>query len=111
MSATRDPPRIDDDARRDQPDVEVGEADDDEARPGPAVVATVQLVRPGPEAEAERRAVERVEVAADEVARRVAAERVAGEGDDVREHDRGPEADAEATVKSERPDGGPPQER
>src|SRR5258708_39559549 len=86
ISAPRNPPRSDDDPGRDEPDVEVGEADDDEARPGPPVVPPVQLVRPGPEAEAERGAVERVEVPADEVACRVAAGRgPRGEGEG-REH-------------------------
>src|SRR2546428_7084547 len=106
-----DPPWIVEDAHREKADVEVGEGDDDEARPGPARVPRVQPVGERPEPEAQRLSVEAVEIAAEEIAHRVAGERVAGEEQDVREHDERPETDAEPSAEVEREDRVPPQER
>src|SRR5438132_4801940 len=93
-----DPPWIVEDAHREKAYVEVGEGDDDEARPGPARVPRVQPVGERPEPEAQRLSVEAVEIAAEEIAHRVAGERVAGKEQEGREHDERPEPDADTAV-------------
>src|SRR5260370_573628 len=84
--------RIDDDAGRQEANVQVGQGDGDEARPGPALVEQVEPGRPPPEAVAHLSAAaarEAVELPADEVPQRVTRQRIAREERHVDRHDRG----------------------
>src|SRR5262245_39064319 len=110
LGALQDP-RIVEDAGRGEPDVEVGEEHGDEADPGPLRVAQVEPpdAEPRLPADAGRaRASEAVELAADQVPRRVAAERERREADHVDEQHERAEADAQlvrpaAGLEDERP--------
>src|SRR5207249_7306321 len=95
---------------REESDVRVSAADDDEARPGPARVPRVQGIGPAPQAEPERLAVEGIEVPTDEIPQGVAARRVPRQEDHVREHEDRAEPDAEVAVEVEREKYVPPQE-
>ncbi len=86
------------------PDVEIDEADGDEAGPGEEHVAFVEKSNETPgrvPRRAERRTRKTIEFAADDVAQGVAGKSVRGEKDDVDEHDQGAEAHTEFAVEVE----------
>src|SRR5690349_20848381 len=100
-SVTRDPAlepdlRVGQEPRLERPDVDVGERDRDEARPGPPHVVPVEVRQPLPERVADaasRGAGEAVDPPADEVPQRVARERVAGQERRVEEEHHATEPD------------------
>src|SRR5882724_3577113 len=91
-------------AGSEHPDVEIGEADGDQAGPGEEHVALVEEAKKAPAGMARRSeggAGETIEFAADDVAKRVAGEGVSREKNDVDEHDQSAEADAEFAAEEE----------
>src|SRR5436190_16425845 len=88
-------PIIRPDAQRAEPDVEVGEADGEEAGPCPEHVPPVEAAHARVGGETERRARELVDAAARDMSHRMAAEQVAAEQEDVRREQQRAEADAE----------------
>jgi hypothetical protein len=91
-------------AGSEHPDVEVGEADRDEAGPGEDHVALVEKAKKAPSGVARRAeggAGETIEFAANDMPQRVAGEGVSREKDDVHEHDQSAKADAEFATEIE----------
>src|SRR5882724_11711757 len=91
-------------AGSEHPDVEIGEADGDEAGPGKDHVTFVEQAKEAPcgvARNAERGARETIELSADDVTKRVTGKSVGGEENDVDEHDECAEADAEFAAEEE----------
>src|SRR5260221_1989954 len=91
-------------AGSEHPDVEIGEADGDEAGPGEDHVTFIEQAKETPcrvARNAERGAGETIELSADDVTKRVAGERVEREEADIQEHDYCAEADAEFAAEEE----------
>ena len=100
-------------AGSEHPDVEIGEADGDEAGPGEDHVTFIEQAKEAPcrvARNAERSARETIELSADDVTKRVAGESVESEEADVDEHDECAEADVECAVEIESFDGVVPEE-
>src|SRR6478736_5665017 len=96
--------RVRDDPEREHPDVDVGERDRQQARPGPRHVVPVERGDPLPERVprlAPPRAREAVELAADDVPQRVARERIAAQQGGVEAQDEHPQPDPDAAARRE----------
>src|SRR5438876_9936715 len=86
------------------PDVEIGEADGDEAGPGEDHVTFIEQAKKAPgrvARNAERGAGKTIELSADDMTKRVTGKGVGGEENDVDEHDECAEADTEFAAEEE----------
>src|SRR6476469_5962370 len=96
--------RVGEDPEGEHPDVDVGEGDRQQARPGPRHVVPVARGDPLPERVprlAPPRAREAVELAADDVPQRVARERIAAQQRDVEAQDEHAQPDPDAAARRE----------
>ena len=94
----------------DEPHVDVGDRDPEEARERVRAVVLVQPADELPRAVTDRRPREQIDVAADGVAARVAREHVQRHRHDHHDEDQAPDVDAEAVREHERLHGVPEQE-